>query len=185
MKNIFFIAIAQTFWLGANAQSIDTIKVKVHDHFMTLYASGEGKPTIILEAGGGGTHRNWLKVQPAISEFAKVISYDRAGYLKSDSCSLPRDAVIVAKELRKALTNAGIQPPYILAGWSLGGAFARVFAGLYPKDVVGLLLVDPTPEEFYPRWEKEIPASPEDDAYMKEVLNSKRAGEREEMKMFD
>src|SRR4030095_12767203 len=30
---------------------------------------------------------------------------------------------------------------------SLGGPYIRIFAGLYPEDVAGLILVDPTQEE--------------------------------------
>jgi pimeloyl-ACP methyl ester carboxylesterase len=42
------------------------------------------------------------------------------------------------------LDAAGIAPPYIIAGHSIGGAFARYFAGLYPGEVVGLIQIDPT-----------------------------------------
>jgi len=183
--SIFIIASFISF--VARAQKIDTIKVKVHDHVMTLYASGAGSPAVILEAGGASNHKTWDSVQYKVARFTKVVSYDRPGYLNSDTCSKPRDAVTVAKELREALNRAGIKPPYVLAGWSLGGAFVRVFAGLYPKDVAGLVLVDPTPEESYARFDKEFPDSMAEDAkYIKEILASKtRIGEREEMRFFD
>lgn len=169
------------------AQRTDTVKVKVHDHQMTLYVSGNGKPAVILEAGGGSNHRTWERVQPNIAEITKVVSYDRPGYLASDSCGSPRDAIRIATELKEALIKANIHPPYILSGWSYGGSLIRVFAGLYPKDVVGMILVDPAPEEVYARLEKEFPeAMAEDDKYMKEILVSKtRIGEREEMLMYD
>lgn len=169
------------------AQRTDTIKVKVHDHLITLYASGAGSPAVILEAGGASNHKTWDSVHHKIARFTKVVLYDRPGYLNSDTCSKPRDAVTVSRELREALTKAGIKPPYVLAGWSLGGAFVRVFAGLYPKDVAGLVLVDPTPEESYARFEQEFPDSMAEDAkYIKEILESKtRIGEREEMRFFD
>src|SRR5688572_732958 len=170
-----------------HAQQVDTIKVKVHDHIMTLYASGNGKPTVILEAGGGSSHRTWQSVQPKIANTTRVISYDRPGYLNSDTCTSPRDAITIAKELKEALTKANISPPYILAGWSYGGSLVRVFAGLYPKDVIGMVLVDPAPEEVYGRLDKEFPEFLEEDAkYIKEILNSKtKIGEREEMRMYD
>ena len=169
------------------AQQTDTIKVKVHDHVMTLYASGRGIPTVILEAGGGSSHRVWQAVQPKIANTTKVVSYDRPGYLNSDTCTSPRDATTIAKELKEALTKANIQPPYILSGWSYGGSLVRVFAGLYPKDVIGMVLVDPAPEEIYARLEKEFPEMmKEDEKYMQEILNSKtKIGEREEMRMYD
>lgn len=187
MKNIILPLILSTFWLGANAQTVDTIKVKVHDHLMTLYSSGVGKPNVILEAGGGSNHKTWQFVQPNIASSARVVSYDRPGYLNSDTCSSPRDAITIAKELKEALTKANIHPPYIFAGWSYGGSLVRVFAGLYPKDVIGMVLVDPAPEEFYARFEKEFPeVMREADKYLKEILASKtRPGEREEMRLYD
>ncbi len=172
--------------LLSSAQFTDTIKVMVDNHEMVLYTSGSGKATILLEAGGSSNHKCYKKIEPEIAKFAKVVSYDRPGYLQSAPCSKPGDAERVAKELKEALTNANIQPPYILVGWSMGGAFVRVFAGLYPKDVAGLLLIDPTPEEFYDRAYKEYPElMKEDSAYMQEIFTSNRIGEREEMKVFD
>lgn len=187
MKKNHFILILTIFWLGANAQSIDTIKVKVHNHVMTLYSSGVGKPNVILEAGGGSNHRTWQLVQPKIANSARVVSYDRPGYMNSDTCTLARDAITIAKELKEALTKANIHPPYVFAGWSYGGSLVRVFAGLYPNDVVGIVLVDPAPEEVYARLEKEFPeVMKEDKKYMQEILTSKtRPGEREEMRMYD
>jgi CubicO group peptidase (beta-lactamase class C family)/pimeloyl-ACP methyl ester carboxylesterase len=169
------------------AQKTDTIKVKVHGHVMTLYSSGIGKPTVILEAGGGSNHRTWQLVQPKLANSVRVVSYDRPGYLNSDICVSPRDAITIAKELKEALTKANILPPYIFAGWSYGGSLVRVFAGLYPKDVVGMVLVDPAPEEVYARFEKEFPElTKEDEKYMREILSNKnRPGEREEMRYYD
>lgn len=168
-------------------QRIDTVKVKIHNHQMTLYVSGNGKPTIILEAGGGSNHRTWQLVQPKLAANTRVVSYDRPGYLNSDSCSSPRDAIRIATELKDALIKANIHPPYILSGWSYGGSLVRVFAGLYPKDVVGMILVDPAPEESYARFEKEFPElMKEDQQYLNEILTSKtRIGEREEIRMYD
>jgi pimeloyl-ACP methyl ester carboxylesterase len=44
------------------------------------------------------------------------------------------------------LANAGIQPPYLLVGGSIGGDYCRVFAHEHPTDVAGLILLDPTPD---------------------------------------
>lgn len=184
-NSLFFISILLA--CVSNAQQVDTIKVKVHDHVMTLYSSGSGKPTVILEAGGGSSHRTWQSVQPKIANTTKVVSYDRPGYLNSDTCTSPRDAITIAKELKEALTEAKIHPPYIFAGWSYGGSLVRVFAGLYPKDVVGMVLVDPAPEEVYARAQREFPElMKEDEKYVREILSNKnRPGEREEMRYYD
>ncbi len=186
-KNCLIILSGLFFSFTCFAQQTDTLKVKVHDHIMTLYVSGKGKPAVILEAGGSSNHKTWQLVQPKIAGFAKVVSYDRPGYLNSDTCTSPRDAITIAKELREALIKASIPPPYILSGWSYGGSLVRVFAGLYPKDVIGMVLVDPAPEEVYARLEKEFPEfAAEEEKYLKEVMSSKTPhGEREEMRMYD
>ncbi len=152
-----------------------------------MYVAGSGKYTVILEAGGASNHRCWRTIDTQVAKITRVISYDRPGYLKSELCEKTRDAITIAKELKQALQSAGYPPPYILVGWSMGGAFARVFCGLYPESVVGLLLVDPTPEDVYARVEKEYPELlAEDSIYMKELLASKdRPGERAENIVFD
>jgi len=163
----------------------DTIQVNVDNHTIFLYSKGKGMHTIVMEAGLGASHNCWRAVDNALSANARVITYDRPGYLSSDSCQKTRDAVTVAQELRQALQKAGVNPPYVLVGWSLGGSFARVFCGLFPDDVKGLVLVDPAPEESYARFEKESPeAMQEDSFYFKEVFSSSRIGEKAELHAF-
>lgn len=166
---------------------VDTLQVDVDNHKMSMYVSGTGKYTVVLEAGGSSNHKCWRAIDTSIAKITRVISYDRPGYLKSEVCEKTRDAVTIAKELKEALQKSGYPPPYILVGWSMGGAFARVFCGLYPESVAGLILVDPTPEDVYARAAKEFPElMAEDSIYMKEIIASKnRPGERGEMIVFD
>lgn len=51
----------------------------------------------------------------------------------------------MADRLRRVLLQIGAPPPYALVGFSWGGMLARYYAGYYPGDVVGLVLVDPSP----------------------------------------
>ncbi len=119
---------------------------------LRLSISGQGNPTVIFETGGGGADGGpleaWARVQPAVSKFTRTVSYDRAGIGLSAPGPEPRDARQIARELHAALANAGVAPPYILVGHSMGGPYNRVFAGMYPKEVSGMLLIDPTQEEF-------------------------------------
>ena len=87
-------------------------------------------------------------VQPEVSKLTRTVSYDRAGIGWSAPGPEPRDARQIAKELHIALGNAGLPPPFILVGHSFGGPFIRVFADIYPREVSGMVLVDPTQEEF-------------------------------------
>lgn len=108
---------------------------------------GEHGPTVVFEAGAGGPLEAWVLVQPVVSRFAHTLSYDRAGNGQSRKGAPPRDARNVAHELQSLLQHAGVAPPYILVGHSLGGPYIRMFADLYPSEVSGLVLVDPTQED--------------------------------------
>lgn len=56
---------------------IDTLQLNVDDHKMSMYVSGEGKYTVILEAGGSSNHRCWRAIDTQIAKLTRVISYDR------------------------------------------------------------------------------------------------------------
>lgn len=120
---------------------------------LRMWDTGAGNPTVVFEAGSGGPLEAWTRVQPEVSAFARTISYDRAGNGLSTKSANPRDGRHVAMELHAALHNAHVPPPYILVGHSLGGPYIRVFAGMYPDEVAGLVLVDPTQEELI-AWNK-------------------------------
>lgn len=138
-------------------QNQDTIRVVVDGHPMDLFVSGKEGPVVVLEAGGDSDHRCWNSIIPELSKFARVVTYDRPGYLNSTACSQPRTAIRVAEELHEALVKSNIKGPYIIGGWSWGGAFAKVFAGNYPDETMGLLLVDPAAKEVYDQMAAQYP----------------------------
>ncbi len=127
----------------------DTLRIMVDGHEMVLYKTGNKGPVVVLESGGNSDHRSWHSIVPDLAKTMTVITYDRPGYLSSQSCAYPRTANRVADELKHALTIAGIKGPYIVGGWSWGGFFVRAFAAKYPADTKGLLLVDPAQGETY------------------------------------
>jgi pimeloyl-ACP methyl ester carboxylesterase len=114
---------------------------------LNLNCGGDGSPAVILESGGGMSSIGWINIQPEIAKFARVCSYDRAGYGWSESGPEPRTGVQIAKELKMLLDTAGEQGPYVMVGPSLGGIYVRIYAGLYPADVAGVVLVDATHED--------------------------------------
>ncbi len=115
-------------------------------HLLHLNCTGSGTPTVILEGAAGEFSLAWALVQPKVSAFTRVCSYDRAGYAWSDPGPQPRTMAQISFELHTALAHAREPGPYVLAGASFGGAIARVFTRTYPGDVSGLVLVDSTHE---------------------------------------
>lgn len=134
--------------LAQAADSTDRM-IKVGTHVMHVRTAGfanrrPGTAALVLEAGNGQTLATWDPIFGNLAAFAPVVAYDRRGLGKSEWDSIPPTLERVARTTHAMLDAAGIAPPYIMAGHSLGGAFARYFAGLYPTEVVGLIQIDPT-----------------------------------------
>jgi pimeloyl-ACP methyl ester carboxylesterase len=49
-------------------------------------------------------------------------------------------------DLHELLQGAGLGPPYVLVGDGFGSLNVRLYNGLYPDDVAGMILVDPIDE---------------------------------------
>ena len=143
---------------SSQAQALDTLAARVGGRQIHMVASGSGSPTIVLEAGFGSTSRTWRALQQELAATHRVVAYDRAGLGASAASPRPRTSGVIAEELREALRSAGVSPPFLLIGHSAGGLHARVFASMYPQDVVGLVLVDPTPDGFEERARVEMPS---------------------------
>ena len=110
---------------------------------------GEGEPTIIMDSALGGTCLDWSWIQEELATEAKVFSYDRAGYGWSEPSDCPRTSETIVEELRELLYKANVNPPYILVGHSVAAINMRLFQYKYPNEVIGLVLVDPTPEDIH------------------------------------
>ena len=99
----------------------------------------------------------WKKVQPEIAAFATVCSYDRMEVGQSDHFGRKQTEDEIVRDLHQLLTNAGVMPPYILVGHSMGGIYARKFAEVYPGTVSGFVFVDSAHEEQVWRYAKIAP----------------------------
>jgi pimeloyl-ACP methyl ester carboxylesterase len=110
--------------------------------------AGSTKATVVLIAGRGRPATDWSKVQPAISRFARVCSYDRAGIGKSDKAASKLQSVDeIVDDLHKLLKASGEKGPFILVGHSIAGIYVRTFVTRFPGDVAGLVFVDSAHEE--------------------------------------
>jgi pimeloyl-ACP methyl ester carboxylesterase len=120
--------------------------VPVGDHRLHLLCKGSIGPTVLIEQGAGEPSVSWWPLQDKVSEFARVCTYDRAGYGFSDPPPSPQTVQQRAEDLHALLANAQLPGPYILVAHSYGGLIVRWFAQMYRDQVAGLILVD-TAEE--------------------------------------
>ena len=108
--------------------------------------SGSGDLTIVLIAGLGETMHTWSGIKKELTQRGGVFMYDRSGLGQSEPGVLPRSVDNIATELHYLLENEKIPGPYVLIGHSAGGFSARYYANKYPKDVIGLFIIDPYQE---------------------------------------
>ncbi len=109
---------------------------------LNLDCSGQGTPTVILEPGGNSPGYEQLWLQSQMAAFTRTCWYDRAGVGWSDPPSSPRTSASIVSDLHEALHRAGVLPPYVMAGGSVGGEYVHIYAARYPSDVAGLVLID-------------------------------------------
>jgi pimeloyl-ACP methyl ester carboxylesterase len=117
--------------------------VDIGGYRLHIHCTGKGSPTVVIESGWGDTSGTWGWVQPEIAKSTRVCNYDRAGMGWSEISPEPRTSREFAKELHTLLTKAGEPGPYVLVGHSLGAYTVRIYAHDYPKEVDGIVFVDP------------------------------------------
>ncbi len=115
-------------------------------HYIDKGVSDNEEPVVVVISGCGCNLLPWISLQDSVSKFARIITYDRAGLGWSDWTNSPKTAINVAAELKVFLKELSIDKNIILVGHSLGGLYARVFASIYSRMVVGIVLVDPMTE---------------------------------------
>lgn len=122
--------------------------ISVGSHRLEIRQQGEGLPVVVMETGIGDPLDRLIPLQERIAEGTRVVTYNRAGYGRSEPGPLPRDSGREADELRALLRGAALPPPYVLVGHSLGALNLQVFAHRYPDEVAGIVLLDPPPLSF-------------------------------------
>jgi pimeloyl-ACP methyl ester carboxylesterase len=122
-----------------------------------LYLScrGKGSPTVVLVGGLRASADDWMEtltgkpnVFSAVAAFTRVCAYDRPGTpvgdqpSRSDPVAQPTTAADAVADLHALIATASIETPAVLVGHSYGGLITQLFAGTYPDEVSGMVLLD-------------------------------------------
>jgi pimeloyl-ACP methyl ester carboxylesterase len=134
------------------ASTVLATKVVVGDHSLYLSCLGEGSPAVVLEAGYGDSSEVWAAVQMEVATFTRVCAYDRAGLGRS----LPVGERGVQAVVDDLATLVG-EDPVVLVGHSVGGLIATMLAHQRPHRVAGLVLVDSSHPDQFPRLRSRLP----------------------------
>jgi pimeloyl-ACP methyl ester carboxylesterase len=133
-------------------------------HLVCVGPTDSGRPTVVFENGLGGDFRTWGDVLGELKTTDRGCSYDRAGVGMSPPADGPRTTSDQVADLRAALAEAGVAPPYVLVGFSVGGWNTMVFAADHPDEVAGAVLVDVRPPEASRRWLAALPPESSDES---------------------
>jgi pimeloyl-ACP methyl ester carboxylesterase len=120
--------------------------VDIGGRTLNIFCSGTGSPAVIFEAASG-IGLEWQSVQTQVAKFTEACWYDRAGMGWSETGPFPRTSAAIAGDLHELLRRAEVSSPYVLVGFSFGGLPMRKYAGLYPDEVAGVVLVDSAHED--------------------------------------
>jgi pimeloyl-ACP methyl ester carboxylesterase len=155
-RHIVFVVVGLVTFIvlaGATYQSVATALerrrfpypgrlIDVGDHQLHLQCTGEGQPTVILEAPAAGLSTAWAWVQGDLATVTRVCSYDRAGLGWSEAGEGGYGAAQVPDELHTLLERAGEHGPFVIAGHELGASFARMYASRFRDQTAALVLID-------------------------------------------
>jgi pimeloyl-ACP methyl ester carboxylesterase len=118
----------------------------VGDYKLRLSCLGEespGSPTIVylhgLGGDGGDVHEG---LSPRVRERGRLCTYDRVNVGRSGHWAKTHTGADSVEDLHTLLTAAEVRPPYVMLGFSFGGLIAAMYAGTYPADVAGVLMLD-------------------------------------------
>jgi pimeloyl-ACP methyl ester carboxylesterase len=116
-------------------------------HFTVIQGSDT---MILLEVGGGADSTGWGDFPKMLAQKigATVVTYDRAGFGKSDLPDTPYNPVEETEWLMEGLRQLELDQDLILVGHSYGGWRIRLFASQHPEVIGGLVFVDPFSTEF-------------------------------------
>ena len=122
-------------------------KIEVGGVGLYVLEEGQGKVPVVFVSGMGDDLRTWDYVHHSVREFARAVSYSRAGLGFSDEGPVGRTLPAQVRELHDLMGALGVNEPAVLVGHGLGAVIVRVFAAQHPGKVAGLVLIEPTHEE--------------------------------------
>ncbi|MFW2162239.1 alpha/beta fold hydrolase [Acinetobacter beijerinckii] len=126
-------------WAGLQSKTI-----KVGDITWSYSEGGQaGKPIVVLIHGLAGSRDNWNRVARALTANYHVVIPDLPA---SGETQVPKDfdysVPNVTEKLRRFIEAANLTGPAHVAGHSLGGSIAMLYAGQYPFETKSLFLID-------------------------------------------
>ncbi len=120
-------------------------------HKIAFHIQQGALPVIVLDAGGGLDSTYWNTLIPELAKRTgcKIITYDRAGFGRSDEVPGPWSVRSATDDLAYGLEKLGATHDVILVSHSLAGEIATYLARKHPQWIFGAVLVDANVPELF------------------------------------
>lgn len=155
---ILILTIAQSMPSFGMMASDEIKEVNIDNKIMRVLSKGKGDKTIVL-LSGFSTEDPLEDFKPLIDELSadfKVIAIEYFGYGQSSIIQNDRSNKIMIEEIRKALKELNVKPPYILMPHSMSGLYCLYYSKFFPEEVLAIIGIDMSlPQKQLERFTKE------------------------------
>lgn len=115
--------------------------IKVGEQQVRYLKAGSGPTTIVLLHGWPQSSHEWRKVMPLLADRYTVIAPDLRGVGGTSAPSASFEKTTLARDVHGLITQLGARR-VIMVGHDIGGMVAYAYARLYPREIVGLSILD-------------------------------------------
>lgn len=156
---LFFIAVATVFahsLFKSDGASCKT--VEVNGKIMRAEIEGSGDKTIVMLSSWNADSPvdDFYPLCKRLSKDYRVVVLNYFGYCGSEITSDERTNKNMVEEIRSALHQLNIEPPYILLPQSMSGLYSLYYANNYPSEVSGIIGIDMSlPQKQLEQWTEE------------------------------
>lgn len=107
---------------------------------LSVQVAGDGPPLLLLH-GLGGSGRYWAGIGPLLAETRTLIAPDLAGFGRSDKPRIEYTRDFHVETIEALLAALHVDGALDVAGHSMGGILAALFAARHPERVDSLAIV--------------------------------------------
>jgi pimeloyl-ACP methyl ester carboxylesterase len=129
---------------AAEAPQLGTHEVRVGGRTVRALCTS-GPRRVLLLPDDGAPADSWRQVLERLAGAVGACAYD--GTVEPAAAATPRGWFELMDEMRRTHAALGFRPGYVLVGQGIGGLYARLFATDRPREVGGLVLLDPAHED--------------------------------------
>ncbi len=125
--------------------------VDVYDGRMHLHITGSGEHTIVLlpGLGVGLPSADFGPLARTLAERHRVVVLEYFGVGFSSGTNRTRGNAEHMAEIREALRQADLPPPYVLMPHSISGIYSEYYASRHPDEVLAIISLDGTSSAYW------------------------------------